>query len=68
MERAEGGYYKIPKSLNDVLYDVQFGDTVGVLTIEGLVYVAFDDKSLYFDVTTEEKMRESGIEIVDVIL
>jgi len=67
MERSEGGYYKIPKSLNDVLYDVQFGDTVGILTIGGLIYVAFDDKSLYYNVTTEDKMRESGIEMVDVI-
>lgn len=67
MERSEGGYYKIPKSLNDVLYDVQFGDNVGVLTFEGAVYVAFDDKSLYYDVTTDEKMREHGIEVVGVI-
>ena len=67
MDCSQGGYYKIPKSLNDVLYDVQFGDNVGVITFEGSTYVAFDDKSLYYDVTTEEKMRDSGIEVVDAI-
>ena len=67
MDCSQGGYYKIPKSLNDVLYDVQFGDNVGVITFEGSTYVAFDDKSLYYDVTTEEKMRDSGIEVVYAI-
>ena len=68
MDCAGGGYYKIPKSLDDVLYDVQFGDNVGVISFEESTYVAFDDKSLYYDVTTEEKMRDSGIEVVDVIV
>lgn len=67
MDCSEGGYYKIPKTLNDLLYDVQIGDTVGVITFEGAVYVAFDDKSLYYDVTTTEKMRATGIEIVEEI-
>lgn len=67
MDCSQGGYYKIPKSLNDVLYDVQFGDNVGVITFEGSTYIAFDDKNLYFDVTTEEKMREHGIEFVEFI-
>jgi hypothetical protein len=67
MDCSQGGYYKIPKSLNDVLYDVQFGDNVGVITFEGSTYIAFDDKSLYYDVTTGEKMRDSGIEVVDAI-
>lgn len=62
-----GGYYKIPKSLNDVLYDVHFGDNVGLITFEGSTFVAFDDKSLYYDVTTKEKMREYGIEVVKLI-
>ncbi|MBP5338909.1 MAG: hypothetical protein J6Z14_06345 [Prevotella sp.] len=67
MERSEGGYYKIPKSLNDVLYDVQIDDNAGIMRFEGLTSVAFDDKSLYYDVTTEEKMGELGIRVVDVI-
>jgi hypothetical protein len=64
MDCAKGGYYKIPKSLNDVLYDVQFGDNAGIISFKGSTYVAFDDKSLYYDVTTEEKMRQLGIELV----
>ncbi len=67
MPYAKGGYYKIPKSLNDVLDDVQFGDNVGLITFEGSTFVAFDDKSLYYDVTTKEKMREYGIEVVKLI-
>jgi hypothetical protein len=67
MDCSDGGYYKIPKSLNDVLYDVQFGDNVGIISFEGSTYVAFDDKSLYYDVTTEDKMREFGIEVVETI-
>lgn len=58
-------YYKIPKALNDVLYDIQFGDNVGILSFEGSIYAAFDDKNLYYDITTEEKMRELGIEVVE---
>lgn len=57
----DGGYYKIPKSLNDVLCDVQFGDSVGIVAFEGSQYIAFDDKNLYYDISTEEKMREQGI-------
>ena len=67
LNNPDGGYYTIPKSLNDVLYDVQFGDNVGILRFKGAVYAAFDDKTLYYDVTTEGKMREKGIEVADVI-
>lgn len=64
---GESQYYKVPRSLNDVLYDVQFGDNVGLLTFSNETYVAFDDKNLYYDVSSEEKMREYGIEIVNDI-
>ena len=62
-----GGYYKIPKSLNDVLEDVQFGDNVGLVKFEKSTFVAFDNKSLYYDVTTKEKMKANGIEVVKTI-
>ena len=60
-------YYKIPKSLNDVLYDVQFGDNVGLITFASETYVAFDDKNLYYDVSSDEQMAKHGIQIVTLI-
>jgi len=65
--RGEGEYYKVPKSLNDVLYDVQFGDNVGLVTFARETYIAIDDKNLYYDVSSEEKMRQYGIQIVSGI-
>ena len=64
---GEGVYYKVPKSLNDVLYDVQFGDNVGLVTFARETYVAIDDKNLYYDVSSEEKMKQHGIQIVTEI-
>ncbi len=64
---GEQAFYKVPKSLNEVLEDIHFGDNVGVLTFADATYLAFDDKSLYYDVTTVEKMEEYGIEIVNSI-
>ena len=57
-----------PKSLNDVLYDVQFGDNVGLVTFGRETYVAIDDKNLYYDVSSEEKMKQHGIQIVSEII
>ena len=67
VKHPQKGYYKVPKALCDVLYDVQFGESVGTLTFAGGTYIAFDDKNLYYDVTTEENMNEFGIEVVDAI-
>ncbi len=67
IKHDEGSYYKIPKSLNDVLYDVQFGDSVGLITFASETYVAFDDKNLYYDVSSEEKMAKHGILLVTSI-
>ncbi len=67
IKHGEGTYYKIPKSLNDVFYDVQFGDNVGLITFASETYVTFDDKNLYYDVSSEEKMAKSGIQIVTLI-
>lgn len=60
-------YYKIPKSLNDVLNDVHFGDNVGLVTIADEVYVAFDDKNQYYDVSSDEQMAKYGIQVVSSI-
>lgn len=49
------------------LEDVQFGDNVGLVKFEKSTFVAFDNKSLYYDVTTKEKMKANGIEVVKTI-
>lgn len=67
IKNGEGLFYKIPKSLNDVLYDVQFGDNVGLITFATETYVAFDDKNLYYDVSSEGQMAKHGIKIVTSI-
>ncbi len=68
IKHDEGSYYKIPKSLNDVLYDVQFGDSVGLIFFASETYVAFDDKSLYYNVSSDEQMAKYGIKIVTSIM
>ncbi len=65
LQRDEESFYRVPKALNVVLEDIQFGDSVGVMQFADATYIAFDEKSIYYDVTTEEKMREAGIEVVD---
>ncbi len=67
IQSGEGGYYRVPKSLNEALEQVTFDSNVGVIRFEDSTYVAFDDHRLYFDVTNEEKMAHSGISLVDVI-
>ncbi len=67
LSNGEQAFYRVPKSLNEVLEDIHFGDNVGVLTFADATYLAFDDKSLYYDVTTTDKMKEYGIELVDSI-
>ena len=67
IKHGEGEYYKVPKSLNDILYDVQFGDDVGLVTFARETYVIFDNKNLYYDVSSEAKMTEHGIQIVSEI-
>ncbi len=66
IEASDGTSYKVPKSLNAVLEDVRFGDNVGVITYADSTYIAFDDKNLYYDVTTKEKMNRLGIVIEEV--
>jgi len=67
IQSGEGGYYRVPKSLNEALEQVTFDSNVGVIRFEDSTYVAFDDHRLYYDVTNEEKMAHSGISLVDVI-
>ena len=65
---GDGRYYRVPKSLNAALEQVDFNHTVGVLTMgESETYVTFDDQRLYYDVSTADKMSRLGIEVVEAI-
>ena len=68
IENTENCYYKIPKSLNDNLYDVSFKEKIGVVEYNNKTYIALDDRSLYWDVTTEDNRKALGIEVVEEIV
>ncbi len=67
LKHGDQGYYRVPKSLSEVLEDIHFGDNVGILSFSDATYIAFDDKSIYYDVTSEDRMQELGIMIVSSI-
>ena len=68
IENTENCYYKIPKSLNDNLYDVSFKEKIGVVEYNNKTYIALDDRSIYWDVTTEDNRKALGIEVVEEIV
>ena len=56
------------KALNSLLEEVTFKSNVGTIVLRGehpRTFLAFDDSSLYYDVTTEEDRSAKGIEIVE---
>lgn len=61
---GEGTYYKISKSLNPLLESVHFGMTIGVMKFEDATYIAFDDLSLFFDISDVKKREKNGISVV----
>lgn len=72
----DGSYLCVPKSLDTLLSDVCFGESVGIIRLKkGLgrhkdaeaVYLAFDDRRLYYEVTTARQRKALGIEVVDRI-
>ena len=71
--KDEDTYYKVPKSLNQLLDEVGFNSTVGVLSFsnpmcgQSSAYIAFDEFNLHYDVSTLEAMSEHQIEVVDTI-
>lgn len=67
IEDSKGKYYKVPRSLNEMVEDVHWGDKVGILSFKGSTYIAFLDKDFYCDVTTEENRKQWGIVIEEVI-
>jgi hypothetical protein len=73
ISKDETTYYKVPKSLNDLLDDVGFNSNAGVMSFkntsngEPATYIAFDDFNLYYNISTLEFMAEHQIEVVDSI-
>ena len=68
IEKDESTCYKVPKALNSLLEEVTFKSNVGTIVLRGehpRTFLAFDDSSLYYDVTTEEDRSAKGIEIVE---
>lgn len=59
-------YFRIPRTAFTGCERVQLCDKVGILTIQGRQYFAFDDFLLYIPVT-EESIEEYGITIVSTI-
>ena len=73
ISKDETTYYKVPKSLNDLLDDVGFNSNAGVMSFkntsngEPATYIAFDDFNLYYNISTLELMAEHQIEVVNSI-
>lgn len=72
----DDGFLRVPKSLNPQLPDVCFGENIGLIHLRrghgkqkdaGSTYLAFDDRSLYYEVTTARQRKALGIEVVERI-
>lgn len=62
-----GMLYRVPKSLDDRLYGINVDDMCGVLKaykVEPII--GFESLSLYFNISTDEKMAEYGITLVPI--
>lgn len=60
-------YYQVPKEINEGLNKISINDFVGILTTNNRKYVGFSPISLYLDITNDEAMKESKVELVDKI-
>lgn len=57
-------YYRIPKELNEGLKNVKLEDFIGILKMNNRIYIGIEPLLLYFDITDEEAIMNSQIEIV----
>ena len=60
-------FYKIPKDINEGFSNINLNDNVGIITINGKDYIAFDELSVYIS-TSENQLKKYGITLVDYIL
>ena len=57
----EGRLLRVPKSMHPQLQNVHFGENAGLLQFKDSQYLAFDDRHLYFEITTEKQRKALGI-------
>ncbi len=62
----EHEYYKVPKDAYDGFEKIQLSDNVGTLTMNGNVYLAFDEFLLYIS-TSKSELKKYGITKVNHI-
>ena len=75
VQKDEDNCLRVPKSMNPQLSDVRFGENIGVIRLQKgggkakdaeAVYLAFDDRRLYLEVTTARQQKALGIEVVQL--
>jgi len=68
-KREEGGYYRIPKDINEALDWVGFKDNSGILTLtqSGRKFIGFSELNLFYEITTPKDMAKHGIMVVQEI-
>ncbi|MDD7319168.1 MAG: hypothetical protein SOZ80_04575 [Prevotella sp.] len=59
----EGEFFKIPRNPNYGFDNIQFGDNVGIMKMNGREYIAFDELMIYIK-TSKRELDKYGIEIV----
>lgn len=62
----EGEYYKVPRSACNGFERIQITDNVGIMTMNGRVYLAFDEFLLYIS-TQRKELQRYNIERVNCI-
>lgn len=62
----EDEFYKVPRDAHKGFGNIQMGDMVGILTMGGKVYLAFEELSLYIP-TTPSQLQKYGIKRVKQI-
>lgn len=65
VRRPNGGYYCVPRHRHPGLAQITIDAPVGVITLLGRHYLAFDPLLWYLEVTTEEHLNEYDITACD---
>lgn len=63
---TEGEYYKIPRDVVEGFNQIQLNDNVGLMTMNGATYLAFDEMLVYIP-TTKNSLKKYRIEKVNCI-
>ena len=57
-------YFRVPKSLHPQLPYVHFYEDIGLIRFQSATYLAFDCRSIYYEITTAEQREALGITLV----